>query len=811
MSLSNHWSSVLARGMFAVLMTLAWTNAVQATQAAASETPAAPALTDFRAAADRLERILKIIEADDRQVPRDTFDVDSILAQTGRDPRAILAWVRDHTRWLPYRGCLRGATGVLMDRLGSSLDRAVLLAEMLRRAGHTVRLAHRVLNDDQVRKYTSAALQVPNGSSSPAESPALPTDEAIARWAAQTGINPVEMRRSLDTAEIDAERRAELTVARVAEQTKVLSAAITSTQRTTEPSATEFSEAAARDRWWIQKREGDRWVDLDVMQTGAVDTEPPIAPDQTVPVPAAGRPIELPQAELHLINFRVYVEQSSAGKLETRQVLTATLRPSEIIGQPILFGNFPLDWPQDLRAALTQDDVQGRFKELVLRQHQWLPVLRVGKQTIVAASFDDAGMVNPKPDLGGLGENGKQAKHGGQATLDAFSPNPEARSQTPQGTLSGEWIEYEIRAPGREPQRFRRDIYRASRPQADRKGDQPGLVDADRLIRGMALLSQSEILPIPCQFTASWVRHLAAMSLAANRQVCCDLLRDPNLPDRADLGTEIGKLEPGPGVLFSWALLRESWSRWRNDICLQECNLACAVTAPYLDHAGAVIKRESFDIISNAVALRPGSRADGFKVGIEQGVLDTNLESMLISDGPRAANTAEMLSVSMGQGIEWVAVRDVSDPRLSSVELSEQARERIGRDLHDGYAVVVPTKHVTLEGHPAYGWWRINPRTGQLLGLMETGAGEAAVDFAFIIIALLLGFIVYCASLVFCVGPGPHTKGKFHACLACAILSGVLATLAVFAIVASPLWLGLIGAGGGPIAVFGCGFASWMR
>src|SRR5690348_5498354 len=81
----------------------------------------------------------------------DTFDLDAIVKLTDGDPARIFAWVRDKTFWVPYRGELRGAAGVLMDRLGNSLDRALLLAELLRRAGQDVRLAHAQLSDEQAR------------------------------------------------------------------------------------------------------------------------------------------------------------------------------------------------------------------------------------------------------------------------------------------------------------------------------------------------------------------------------------------------------------------------------------------------------------------------------------------------------------------------------------------------------------------------------------------------------------------------------------------------------------------------------------
>lgn len=74
-------------------------------------------------------------------VPRDTFDPAAVAALTGADVDAVFTWVRDQTTLVAYRGALRGPSGVLMDGLGNSLDRALLLQELLRQHGHDVRLA----------------------------------------------------------------------------------------------------------------------------------------------------------------------------------------------------------------------------------------------------------------------------------------------------------------------------------------------------------------------------------------------------------------------------------------------------------------------------------------------------------------------------------------------------------------------------------------------------------------------------------------------------------------------------------------------
>src|SRR6185295_829514 len=96
--------------------------------ARAGDLPAKPRAGDPA----RLEKLLGAVEAASRDLPRDTFDPKAVLARVGPDPGKLFVWVRDETSWVPYRGALRGAPGVLMDRLGNGIDRALLLGELLR-------------------------------------------------------------------------------------------------------------------------------------------------------------------------------------------------------------------------------------------------------------------------------------------------------------------------------------------------------------------------------------------------------------------------------------------------------------------------------------------------------------------------------------------------------------------------------------------------------------------------------------------------------------------------------------------------------
>src|SRR5262249_33801924 len=131
---------------------------------------------DRRTSADNaktFENGLRAIEDGEKETPRDRWDPDYVVASLGSDPQVIVEWVRENTGWIPYHGVLRGPVGVLMDRQGSSLDRALLLATLLERAGQRVRLAHGLLstiqaidllpNADLLRRRTIDQTDAPNG------------------------------------------------------------------------------------------------------------------------------------------------------------------------------------------------------------------------------------------------------------------------------------------------------------------------------------------------------------------------------------------------------------------------------------------------------------------------------------------------------------------------------------------------------------------------------------------------------------------------------------------------------------------------
>src|SRR4051812_438070 len=141
-------SSRVARGTLALLLAFVWCQCPLLAVPPATAPSSKPAF-DPKELADEMERFLQIVEKTEKILPRETFDPAAIVAAVGKDPEKLFAWVRNETVLVPYQGALRGERGVLMDRVGNSLDRALLLDKLLRLAGHQTRLAHGTLTREQ--------------------------------------------------------------------------------------------------------------------------------------------------------------------------------------------------------------------------------------------------------------------------------------------------------------------------------------------------------------------------------------------------------------------------------------------------------------------------------------------------------------------------------------------------------------------------------------------------------------------------------------------------------------------------------------
>lgn len=668
----------------------------------------------------QLKKLFEALDEISREVPRESFDPKAIIQAIGSDLDKIFEWVRDETYLVPYQGSLRGPIGVLMDRLGNSLDRALLLYELLTLSGQKARLARGTLSSrqakellDQIKKYP------PKISYSEEQNFSQSLETVLKKYAQKYQFDQSEMKKYIDQMLKDQDNIATNFQKKVREHTNEIISLIGSDQKRKAPESDTW-EKALRDHWWVQAERDGKWLDLDV---NLQDSKPGKA--LTVPKETC-LPEEIDESLFHAVILRMVIERLKEGKLEEAKVLEYRHIPSKKFGEKIVVRHLPLNWPEDFDLYKKKASVEAT-KKAVLEQKEWQPVLTIGPDKVSASSFKDTGEINKTP--------GKKSPSVGitRGLFRALAGGEEKEAEE-KSQLTAEWLEYEVQAPGRPFRRARRAIFDLLGPAArehlleKREIEKIEINEALKLHRGLALLGEIEILPIVSQLSSEFVLSLCLEKTRKNRELLLELVRQGKSIEPEDLMDHLDKVTPFFSQLYYLALARHTLSRFNDSIYLESPNVLSYVKIFRPDNKGGIMLKQGFDIIINNIAIKERPDIDSFKVRLEQGILDTHAEALLMADGRHIENTACLFERTKKQPAYWRLIRDVNDPSWKEINLPHDTVRRIEQDLLEGYVTIVPQKPFYLNGKEEVGWWRIDPRSGETLGRMSSGEGQAMTE-----------------------------------------------------------------------------------
>jgi hypothetical protein len=693
-------------------------------EAIKKENAQATALQSLELTEEEIDQVLEglkklnsaILQAS-QEIPRDTFDPQAVVDNIGEKPESLFQWVRDKTILVPYQGTLRGYIGVLMDRCGNSLDRALLLHELLRLAGHETRLAQGSLTENKAEEILQ---NIPGVRDNIRETQSETDFENLIQiYSDEHDISAEELQSSQKNLLEEKERISKIIRERVSDQSRALSPLlkIDSGKKPGMERASLLEDL--KDHWWIQVEENGDWLDLDPTMTNA-------KPGDTVtPVKNTWDPEDLDEDLFHLLFIRIIVERWEKGSLEEETVLEQDLNPSGLVGERIELHHDPLDWPKDEELYNNDQPIQ-KLKETVMNCKEWIPALIIGSEEIGKQSFTKSGKVNEKP--------GQQAEkqRGGVAggLMGAFGRSkPKAEDQS---ILTAEWIEFEIRSPGEQIRKIRRPVFDLVGP-AKRKSssvDELRLSDDQIINRNLLMLGTTEILPLACQLSPEFVEHVSAREMLSNMEILISLIEEHEAIENEDILVQLDLLSPLPGPLYNLALTRSSLSKYDKAIFMDSLNVFSLQTYLQEDPSEELAEYQKTDIIRNDLAVLPNSTRDPFSIRMEQGILDTNGEVEHSIAEIWTENTALLFAESLKQGMEWLVIRDAGDPALQNTQMTADARSCITQDLADGYVVIIPPKPIPINGKPTTAWWRIDPRTGTTLGMGPNGSGQALTQYA---------------------------------------------------------------------------------
>jgi len=679
---------------------------------------------DWNQLSNELDLYFQSLEDSVKEIPHDTFDSQAVVDHVGEDAEALFRWVRDNTRLVPYEGVLRGPVGVLMDRMGNSLDRALLLHELLHLAGLEVRIAHGHLSGRKLNEILEKNRTIQQEKRSSAREPSSQElDNLIEEYSNRHKINPERLKKHVSRIRRESENFSKELVERVTVQTGFITNAIKRYQKKAETKPINARTDELDDHWWVQLKKDDTWIDLDpISKEMAFGSS--INHTENV-----CQPNEIDESLFHSINLQVIIEQWKDGVTEEKMVLEHRLIPAELYGQRIGFKHIPMNWPEDLDLIGNKDPIKS-LKSAVLKEKEWQPVLIVGDERIAQSSFLASGEINDTPGKKGR-PSGVQGVAGG--ILGALSGEKDEKEAKKASFLTAEWIDYTVHTPGRPDRTIRRKTFDMIGPAARKNTEisQPNIKEIERLKRGLLLLSETEILIQSCRLSPEFVVHLMAEIFLSNHEILKEILQAVDSSEQVkNVLNKFQDLTPLPGPEYVLSEARLSWSELNNKIYLGQPNILNYARRPVLDQNEQIVVKSGFDIVSHELCLDPILEQDHFQANIYQGVVDTNVEALIMkSIGGKTENTAEIFACSKAQKINWLTLIDTSSSGWRELDTTEDIRAHIEKDLNEGYIVIAPQKEILLEGQGVFGWWRVDPVSGSTLGIGSEG-GQALVEYA---------------------------------------------------------------------------------
>jgi hypothetical protein len=691
--------------------------------------------------ATTLANSLRALQDGENTAPRDHWDPKYVEAQLGHDPARTFAWVRDHTYWIPYHGILRGPVGVLMDRQGDSLDRALLLATMLKDEGQTVRLAHGTIPSSQatgllpgldVKRLMAAA-----------PPPPAPTVDAAASVARQYDLDQAAvvatLRRNVDAA---TKRQQALGVTFEDQAARLAALARTAGDGGANANVDRATGALA-DHWWVETQSGGAWREWDLL--AAQPGSALVAADRTVD------PTAIPADLYHQVAIRVVMESWQNGLTSEKVALEHTIRTAAVIGTSISLAFVPDDFPKTFPDPGVP--AADALRKAAVEQHEWTPILYVGADHIIQNAITDTGDITMPSGQTDVLAVARGATHGlGAAMDDVFGAAPAPPANAASGSyLSAVWLEYQIDSPSDGSQTIRREVFdlRGGAARAAKSIDPPTLDDSAKLSRALALMMTTDILPVSCEFSSQFISHLAARNLLDNRQVLTDVMAGTIADDFAGAQALGARLKVSGESLYGLAYTRLNESPLGLFAYVDRPNLLTRHLF-FAASGTALVPTGVTDIVAHDIGVDPLGPSP-FAARMAQGVFDTNAEALAYADAAPATSTTGAFAASK----DWMAIASVNDPALARMNLSSDTRQRLTASLASNHLVVVPR---TVSADDSFrGWWQVDKATGETLGIGDRGWGAGPMsEFA---VLLYAGALAFLSAWIFCVA-GPGSSGS---------------------------------------------------
>ena len=689
MSLHSEFTSISClRKIVAALLAfvLLFTNSavISTSLAADSETDAGNAealrtISSLRkptAAAEALQAVNRLAAA----LPTATFDSSAKADEVGANPEHLFAFVRDQISFEAYEGVLRGAHGTLVARAGNACDKSLLLAEMLHHAGRDVRFAGGELPAPRMKTLLAQLFSR--------------HDPAMA--APGSEVQAIELLKPVSKAFWS------LIASRWSTHVKLVADNLQNSGvsvRDKAPTSMETLSAETRRHVWVEFKEGEKWIALD-----------PSFADAKVGSTYAEKKeewAELPGNLFHKVTIRLTIAEEVAGLIEEREILHEETTAAAVNGRPI-----------------TMQFVVGDSSD------KWnaTSVLRIGEREVRGEQFE-----------GSLANLAGASTNFGSRLFKKPRELPDSNSKK----LNGVRLDFTFISPSSFKETVRRDIFDVNRPVLATVRDEK-----------ITLLGSSDGNGATPNFLRA-VFGISVVSGGLSSESVLSYLK-PELPEVQAVLDGYSRGEKRPPLsapesarqqtLFLYVLAatfhaasHKALSIWRTDrypVLMYEATPRVAIASAIMSpDNGRIVEAPTLDLRRN-VLRAVAENIGGEKIilrNISRGIVDAAIEHVLAGDLPSAIGSMpapiSALAVMDAALKQKVALSTVTEKNAEGIACASLTKADLSSAIARGEWLLAPSKEIKLNGKLRFGWWSINPATGESLSVMDSGLHGTGIEY----------------------------------------------------------------------------------
>lgn len=690
------------------LLALAVVVASWMAEVARAEEPG-PTAEELTAELYATQRQIRLILGD--VLGQGTFDVAGVIDAVGQDPETLARWVRKQTTHVPYQGVVRGEFGVLQDRLGNHLDRAMLLGRLIEESGRAVRL--------EVMPPRESTAAVRSLEARPRPQPVTLSEETR-DLLVRLGSLPDEPAPSpsrlpgWNRFDQDLQVRAVSLMERLNADPGFPAWHEQERQRE--------SSGDPNVRVWWEDDQG-RWVSTDLGE--AAPGEGGANPARAAPAEESQSLSSVSRRYAHRYEIEVVAERWHEGRFERITLLEHDLEAHALAMQAIRVGVIPEEFEVD---DFYMGDTNQALAQDLLANTAWVPYLRYGEELVLGDIIDDEGRVRDPMQpaqarqleeatslLGGIGVGGRAEDDGSGDAFTGLSLEVTHRH--------GDEV-----------------LNRLSRPWFSLAAEEAAAFELEpeqRLERAVALVRDTNILLQVAEPSEALLwRHDLSLFLR-NAHALQGVIMALDNADFETLEGAIHELVDLPQTAMQFARHRFTASLHPGRFYIGEPNLL-------IEHVGLKDLPEGFrdyraiDLAHVPLHLVSGDD-DARHLRFSQGVLETLLEAELLAlrnpfpdrgkvlDGENAALHLEAAMASGDTGL-WLAPGEASRlDHLALPRLSGQAiQELLAHGRHLYFPLTASLEDGAEESALPLAWWAVDPHSGQALGYGGIGWGNVS-------------------------------------------------------------------------------------